>query len=163
MGTSTLFAENLFQRGFNFFTGVPCSTIGTLSSYLQERARPCYVAAVREDLAIGLAVGAFLAGRKPFVFLQNSALGVCFNSIASLVLPYRIPLLLLVTWRGHLGNDSPEHAFTGAATLSLLECLSIRYNVLEPHSLDSSLTAACEHIEATGGPFAMLLSKDVLA
>ena len=60
MLTGATFAELLHQQGFAFATGVPCSLIEDLISTLQRDERLPYVPAVREDVAVGLAAGAWL-------------------------------------------------------------------------------------------------------
>ena len=51
---------------------------------------------MREDSALGLAAGAYLGGRQPVVFMQNSGLGVSMNALVSLHQIYDIPALLAV-------------------------------------------------------------------
>jgi len=60
--------------------------------------------ATREDEAIGIAVGAWFAGKKPLVFMQNSGLGNCIDIITSLLKPYGINIDLLIQNR-----KEPEH------------------------------------------------------
>src|SRR5262249_6708277 len=55
------------------------------------------VLATREEEAFGIAAGLFLGGRRPAVMLQSSGLGNSLNAITSLVIPYRIPVLILVS------------------------------------------------------------------
>ena len=86
--------------------------------------------AVREDVAVGLAAGAWLAGRRPMVLMQNSGLGTSMNALVSLSLMYRLPALLLVTWRGHGGKDAPEHLLMGEISPGLLEMMRIPHRVL---------------------------------
>ena len=88
----------------NFFTGVPCSFLAAILDRLE--AEGCR-AAVREDVAIGLAAGVYLAGRQPVVLMQNSGLGVSLNALASLNLIYRIPVLLVISLRGYQIEDAP--------------------------------------------------------
>src|SRR5690349_15800696 len=97
--------DHLLGAGFDFFVGVPCSLVKTLLAALERRG--LYLGETREDAALGVAAGAYLAGKTPVVVMQNSGLGVSLNALASLQLLYRIPALLLVTWRGHLGKDAP--------------------------------------------------------
>ena len=59
------FAARLAGHGFDFFTGVPCSLIEDLIAVLERDSRAPYVAAVREDAAVGLAAGAWFGGRRP--------------------------------------------------------------------------------------------------
>ena len=62
-------ATLLTRHGFDFFTGVPCSLVEDVIAVLETERDAPYVAAVREDAAVGLAAGAWLAGRRPCVVL----------------------------------------------------------------------------------------------
>src|SRR5690242_10154395 len=129
--TGTDLAATLARNGFDFFTGVPCSLVESLIVVLEaDPVRP-YVPAVREDLAVGLAAGAYFGGRRPAVLMQNSGLGTSLNALASLTLMYGFPSLLIVTWRGFGGRDAPEHILTGEITPSLLDLLRIPYRTLD--------------------------------
>ncbi|MCK4817160.1 hypothetical protein KA005_15425, partial [bacterium] len=76
---------------------------------------PC----TREDEAMALAVGAYLAGKKPLVFLQNSGLGNIVDIITSLLKPYGIKIDLLISVR----NKPEHHALMGKITRKLLKLL----------------------------------------
>jgi sulfopyruvate decarboxylase subunit alpha len=114
---------HLDTLGYDFYTGVPCSLLNGLYAALEER-RTAYWSATREDLALGLAAGAALAGRRPAVLMQNSGLGVSVNALVSLQRMYALPVLLIVTWRGH-GPDAPEHVDMGRRMLPFLDTLEI--------------------------------------
>ena len=118
-------AALLERHHFDFFTGVPCSLVEDVIAVLEEGSRAPYIAAVREDAAIGMAAGAWFAGRRPCVLMQNSGLGTSLNALASLSLMYGLPALVVVTWRGHGGKDAPEHILTGAITTNLLDLLGM--------------------------------------
>jgi len=100
MSRSQQFLDSLEHYGYNFFTGVPCSLFEGVTRILDREPRYGYISAVREDSALGLAAGAYLGGRQPVVFMQNSGLGVSVNAIVSLHQIYDIPALLVVSWRG---------------------------------------------------------------
>src|SRR5439155_18332683 len=114
------FAGLFDQHGIDFSAGVPCSVIEDLIATLETSPRVPYVAAVREDVAVGMAAGAWFAGRRPAVLMQNSGLGTSLNALASLSLMYGLPVLLLVTWRGYQGKDAPEHILMGEISPNLL-------------------------------------------
>jgi sulfopyruvate decarboxylase subunit alpha len=113
--------------GYDFFTSVPCSLLMPLYQALAQ-AGESYLPATREDLCLGLAAGAALAGRRPVVLMQNSGLGVSVNAILSLQKMYALPTLLVVSWRGH-GPDAPEHVEMGALMEPLLATLGIPYRM----------------------------------
>ena len=155
------FASGLEHHGFDFFTGVPCSLIEDLIAVL-ETGRPPYVAAVREDSAVGLAAGAWLGGRRPVVLMQNSGLGTSLNALASLSLMYGFPALLLVTWRGFGGKDAPEHILMGEISPRLLELMGVPHRILAADSLDRDLAWARAEMEARMQPVALLVPPKIV-
>ena len=85
-----------------------------------------YVGAASEGEAVAVAAGAWLAGRRTVVMCQNSGLGNTVNPLTSLNHPFRIPTLLIVTWRGQPGlKDEPQHELMGEVTGSLLDTIAI--------------------------------------
>ena len=156
------FAECLRGHGFDFFTGVPCSLIEDLIAVLEQDGRAPYVAAVREDAAVGVAAGAWFGGRRPAVLMQNSGLGTSLTALASLSLMYGLPVLLVVTWRGYEGKDAPEHILTGQITPKLLELLGIPFRVLAGDSLDGDLAWAAREMTARMQPVALVVPPRVV-
>jgi sulfopyruvate decarboxylase subunit alpha len=124
------FVDRLQAVGFDFFTGVPCSLFEPLYRELARRPALKYIPALREDSAVGIATGAYLAGRQPVVVIQNSGLGYSLNAYTSLVLIYQIPLLTLISWRGYGGNDAPEHLIMGARMPRLIEDIGAAFLIL---------------------------------
>ena len=160
--TGAALAALLEAQGYDFFTGVPCSMISSLIATLETHPRLPYVPAVREDVAVGLAAGAWLAGRRPMVLMQNSGLGTSLNALVSLSLMYRLPALLLVTWRGHAGKDAPEHLLMGEISPALLEMIRIPHRVLSAKTLaDDVAWGRCES-ERLSQPVALLLPPGIL-
>jgi phosphonopyruvate decarboxylase len=159
--TGTAFAALLQAQGFAFATGVPCSLIEDLLSTLDRGEHLPYVPAVREDVAVGLAGGAWLAGRRPMVLMQNSGLGTSMNALASMSLVYGLPALLLVTWRGYQGKDAPEHILTGAITERHLELLGIPHRVLSIASAADDVAWAAAEMHRLSQPVALLVPPRV--
>ena len=151
------FAARLERHGFDFFTGVPCSLIEDLIAVLERGSRAPYVAAVREDAAVGVAAGAWFGGRRPVVLMQNSGLGTSLNALVSLSLMYGLPLLLVVTWRGFGGKDAPEHILMGEISPKLLELLGVPHRVPSVDSLDTDLGWAAAEMDARQAPVALLV------
>jgi phosphonopyruvate decarboxylase len=158
-------AALLDAQGFDFFTGVPCSLAEGLIAALERdpRGRPApYIPAVREDVALGLAAGAWLGGRLPAVVMQNSGLGTSANALVSLSLLYRLPAVLFVTWRGFEGQDAPEHIVMGEITRPLLDLMGVRHRVLARGSVEADLDWARAEALRSSRPVALLLPPRVL-
>ena len=157
------FTSLLRRAGFDFATGVPCSLIEGVLRDLETRRDILYAPAVREDVAVGLAAGAWLGGRRPAVLMQNSGLGTSLNALASLSLMYGLPLLLIVTWRGHGGKDAPEHILTGAITEPLLKLLGIPHRVLSAVSTASDVAWAAAEMDRRSAPVALVVPPGLFA
>jgi phosphonopyruvate decarboxylase len=157
------FTSLLRREGFDFATGVPCSLIDGVLRDLETGQDILYAPAVREDVAVGLAAGAWLAGRRPAVLMQNSGLGTSLNALASLSLMYGLPLLVIVTWRGHGGKDAPEHILTGAITEPLLELLGIPHRLLSAPSAASDVAWAAAEMERRSAPVALVVPPGLFA
>jgi phosphonopyruvate decarboxylase len=155
-------AALLERHRFDFFTGVPCSLVEDVIAVLEQGRRAPYVAAVREDVAVGMAAGAWFAGRRPCVLMQNSGLGTSLNALASLSLMYGLPALLVVTWRGHEGKDAPEHILTGAITPRLLDLLGIPHRVLSTETAAADFAWAAKEMDARMQPVALVVPPKVV-
>jgi len=159
------FVEALRAAGFDFFAGVPCSLVkNTIARLVEEDGRggPRYIDATREDNAVALAVGAAMAGRRPCVLMQNSGLGTSLNSLTSLAVLYRLPMLLVVTWRGEGGRDSPEHLIMGEVCGEVMETARVPHRTPAGASLAADLAWAAETSAGESRPVALLLSKGVV-
>ncbi|MBC8286280.1 MAG: sulfopyruvate decarboxylase subunit alpha [Nitrospinae bacterium] len=157
--TSQAFVDRLIRENFNFFTGVPCSLLSGLISCLEEVEEARYTPSVREDAAVGLCAGAYLAGSLPVLLMQNSGLGYCLNAFTSLNLIYRIPVLVIMSWRGQGGKDAPEHIIMGDIDQKLLETAGMDYAILKPENLDEVLATAKRKINEEKRPYTLIVEK----
>lgn len=160
------FLEAAKARGFDFFTGVPCSFLTpVINRTISDRATR-YVGAASEGEAVAIAAGAWLAGRETVVMCQNSGLGNTVNPLTSLSWPFRIPTLLLVTWRGQAGlGDEPQHELMGRVMGELMDSIELPHRPFpgEPEALDGALAEAAATMAESGLPFALVLAKGAVA
>ena len=161
---SRAFWDVLKARGLNFFSGVPDSTFGEAYNFMVRDPEIRYVPAVREDVALGVASAAYFAGRLGGVMMQNSGIGNIVNPLTSFSLMYKIPVLLIVGWRGYGGppNDAPEHWIMGVKTPQLFELLEVPYEILEPESLEADLDRLLEKINKNSVPGALLVRAGLI-
>ena len=149
------FVDGLLAAGFDFFTGVPCSLVAPVIAELDRRG--LYHGESREDAALGVAAGAYMAGKLPAVVMQNSGLGVSLNALGSLHILYEMPCLLLVTWRGFEGKDAPEHIVMGDVLPRLLELFGIPWRAPSADELDAAVAWAAAEMRATHKPVAIVV------
>ncbi len=157
MLSSKTFIEKLYGHGFDFFTGVPCSLLSGLISSLEESSG--YLPSVREDAGVGLCAGAFMAGKQPVLLMQNSGLGYSLNAFTSLNLIYKLPVLVIMSWRGCGGKDAPEHIIMGAVNEKLLATAGMDHAVLTENNADTMLAQAVAQITNKKLPYTILVTK----
>ena len=162
--SSKLFWDALKARGLTFFSGVPDSTFQGVYGAMVRDPDIRYIPAVREDVALGVASAAYFAGRLGGVMMQNSGIGNIVNPLTSFSLIYKIPVLLVVGWRGYGGppNDAPEHWIMGVKTPELFELLGVPYQILEPDNLESALDRLLDDITKQSVPGALLVRSGVV-
>jgi phosphonopyruvate decarboxylase len=154
------------RQAFDFFTGVPCSFLAPLINAVIGDQASDYVGAANEGEAVAIAAGAWLGGRETIVMCQNSGLGNAINPITSLNWPFRIPTLLVVTWRGGPGlDDEPQHELMGHVVKDLLaDCrVACRDFPIDDASIVSEFARARETMAENRLPHALLLPKGVVA
>ncbi|MBB4376353.1 phosphonopyruvate decarboxylase [Bradyrhizobium sp. SBR1B] len=163
---TTVLLSKLRTAGYSLFSGVPCSNFADL---FDEAARePGFLAipAANEGSAVALAAGAVLSGRRAVVALQNSGFGNIINPLTSLLLVSELPVLLLLSVRGHPDGpaDEPQHTIMGAKTTALLDLLSIGWRDFDgtDSGVDHAL-ARSDELFCKGAPFALLFRSGQLS
>jgi sulfopyruvate decarboxylase subunit alpha len=102
------------------------------------------ILATREEEAFGIAAGLYLGGRLPTVMLQSSGLGNSLNAVTSLLMPYQIPALMVISMRGDSGEWNAAQVPMGRAVRGICESIGI------PHCTAESAESACETVRLAG-------------
>lgn len=159
MLTADFFWSVLQKQGIGFFSGVPCSIFKPVFNNIP--ANVIYVNAPREDIALGLASGAYLGGTESAILIQNSGLCNIINGLTSFNLIYKIPILLIISWRGYDNKDAPEHSIMGKLTVPFLETMGISYKVISDNFLEQ-ICWAKKQMAHKKIPVALLLQEGII-
>jgi sulfopyruvate decarboxylase subunit alpha len=121
------------------------------------------VRVAKEEEAIGVSAGAHLAGVNSALLMQNHGFLAAINPIVSLALLYKIPLLMLISYRGHLGERDPWQTQGGLVTEPLLQALGIPiWRLRDPHDVARRLSDAQTLALAALSPVAVLLTRELM-
>ncbi len=162
MVTARYFCDLLKANGLGFYTGVPCSILDSVIKCLSADSEVGYIPAVKENIAMGLATGSALTGRLPVVLMQNSGLGNTINALTSLNLLYRIPVLMVITWRGYEGKDAPEHLIMGRSMLAFLKEMDIPTTILSGTNMSKAVKSSVKLMKEEQIPVALILKKGII-
>ena len=160
------FLDRALAAGYDSYTGVPCSFLTPVINRVITRKDIRYVPAASEGEATAIAAGAWLAGRKTVLICQNSGLGNAINPLTSLNHPFKIPTLMIVTWRGQPGlKDEPQHVLMGQITDVLLNDIGVPNEPFpsEEADIDGALARAFDHIDRTDLPYAYIMANGSVA
>src|SRR5260221_5698308 len=102
------------------------------------------ILATREEEAFGIAAGLYLGGHLPAVMLQSSGLGNSLNAITSLLIPYQIPVLMVVSMRGDSGEWNAAQVPMGRGIRGILDSICV------PHTTVESPEAAAATVRLAG-------------
>src|SRR3954464_4807726 len=102
------------------------------------------VLATREEEAFGIAAGLYLGGRPPTVMLQSSGIGNSLNALTSLLIPYQIPVLMVVSMRGDIGEWNAAQVPMGGAVRGIFDAIGV------PHTTIDSADAAADVVRLPG-------------
>jgi len=163
------FVEAARARGFDWYAGVPCSYLTPFINYVLQDPSLHYVSAANEGDAVALIAGVTLGaqgGRRGITMMQNSGLGNAVSPLTSLTWTFRLPQLLIVTWRGQPGvADEPQHALMGPVTPAMLDTMEIPWETFPTDAAEvgPALDRAVAHMDATGRPYALVMQKGSVA
>lgn len=161
--------DGLAALGVGLVTGVPCAYFAGPLRLLEAGpvAGVRYVPAVNEGAALAIAAGARLAGEPAAVIAQNSGFGNLVNPLTSLLLPYRIPVLVLLSMRGQpvARPGEEQHHWMGRVVEDWLRSLAVPYGVLRPDGkpLDSVLAEAGAALAVRSPAFVLVHSGAMAA
>jgi sulfopyruvate decarboxylase alpha subunit len=109
-------------------------------TFEQSYADVRLVLATREEEAFGIAAGLYLAGARPTVLLQSSGVGNSLNAITSLLLPYQIPALMIVSMRGDASEWNAAQVPMGRALPAILEAMGVPHVTVDTSDRAEALT-----------------------
>jgi sulfopyruvate decarboxylase subunit alpha len=122
------------------------------------------VLATREEEAFGIAAGLYLGGRRPAVMLQSSGLGNSLNAITSLLIPYQIPMLMVISMRGDASEWNAAQVPMGRSMPAILDALGISYSRIEsPDGAARTVEVAAETAFGTRMLHAVLVPRRLTA
>lgn len=162
-GNSQLIFDALKAADVRIISALPETWLVHLIRLAEEDPDTTLVRLAKEEEGVGISAGAHLSGVKSAMLMQNHGFLASINGIVSLALLYKIPLLMLISHRGDLGERDPWQCQGGMATVPVLRSLGIPHYPLEDpaHVKRRILSAQCL-AESSLTPVALLLSRELM-
>jgi sulfopyruvate decarboxylase subunit alpha len=117
----------------------------------------------KEEEGVGVSAGAHFAGVKSAMLMQNHGFLASINGIVSFAHLYKIPLLMLISYRGSFGERDPWQTQGGNVTEPVLRALGIPYTFLDgADTVKKRIRQAQTLAESSLQPVALLLTRDLM-
>jgi sulfopyruvate decarboxylase alpha subunit len=138
---------------------VPDNVLAPLLRALHADPYFTVLAPAREEEAVGIVTGAYMGGVRGIVLMQTSGFATLANALASLVAPYRIPLLLMISERGTLGDHQLGQAMVCRTMRPILDSMGIeQFGIERLDDVEFVVARMIQQAFATQAPAAMILS-----
>lgn len=160
---SQLVYDALKANGVRIVSALPETWLLHLIRLADEDPEMTLVRLAKEEEAIGISAGAHFAGVRSACLMQNHGFFQAINGVVSLALLYRIPLLMLVSDRGHLGERDTWQTEGGRYTRRVLDALNlVRDELRRPDEVAPKVGQALALAHSSLSPVALLLTRDLM-
>jgi sulfopyruvate decarboxylase subunit alpha len=160
---SRVIYEALKSCGVRVVSALPETWLVHLIRMAEDDPAMKLVRLAKEEEAVGISAGAHFAGVKSAMLMQNHGFLAAVNGIVSFAQLYKIPLLMLISYRGTFGERDPWQTEGGRATEPLLQALNIPYEKLEkPETAARQINWAQTLAESSSHPVALLLMRELM-
>ncbi len=155
--------QGIKEAGIRSISALPETWLVYLLQMADDDPAMQLIEVAKEEEAIGVAAGAYFAGEKHLLLMQNHGFLAAINGIVSLAQLYKIPLCMLVAHRGHWGEPYPWHTRGGIVTEEVLRALGIPFEYArDPARVGRQIREAYTFSQSSLGPVALLLTRDLM-
>jgi sulfopyruvate decarboxylase subunit alpha len=163
VSNSAVIYDSLKACGIGLVSALPETWLVHLIRMAEDDPEMILVRLAKEEEGVGISAGAHFAGIKSAMLMQNHGLLASINGIVSLAQLYKVPLLMLISHRGDLGELDPWQTQGGMATRPILAALGIPHFPLDDSATVSRKIRQAQALaESALTPVGLLLSRDLM-
>jgi sulfopyruvate decarboxylase subunit alpha len=163
VANSQLIYDALKACDVRIITALPETWLVHLIHMADDDPDMTLVRVAKEEEAVGISAGAHLAGVNSVLLMQNHGFLAAINPIVSLAMLYKVPLTMLISYRGHMGERDPWQTQGGMVTEPLLRALNIPvWHLTDPRDVERRIRDAQTLAQAALAPVAVLLTRELM-
>src|ERR1700746_764468 len=163
LASSKVIYEGLKECDVRLVSALPETWLVHLIRMTDEDPEMILVRLAKEEEGVGISAGAHFAGGKSAMLMQHHGFLGSLNGIDCFAHLYKIPLVMLISYRGSFGERDPWQTQGGNVTEPILRALGIPYSFLD--SVDAAkkrIQQAQTLAESSLQPVALLLTRDLM-
>ena len=151
--------QTLKRNDIRLVPYVPDRVLTTLIRNLHADSFFTTFPTAREEEAVGIVSGAWMGGMRGAVLMQTSGFATLANVLASLAIPYQIPLIMFVSERGTLGEFNYGQSLVCRTMRPVLDSLAMEHHTATRlDEFEFIVDRSIKQALATQAPVALILS-----
>jgi sulfopyruvate decarboxylase subunit alpha len=161
-GSAQRIADELASCGVKLVASLPDNWVMDLIDTIERDDRFIHVPVNREESAIGLCSGAYMGAMGSAALMGASGFMTVVYALTKINYTYEIPLLLLATLRGVVGDHHKHHVSNGLYLLPVLDAIRMPYRIIDQPGDIASIARCYRHTRTYARPMAVLFTRDLL-
>ena len=161
--SAKLLVQEMKDAGINFVVQLPDTGLREIYTLTSSDPAFQFIPVTNEGEGAGIAAGAWMGGKKSILCMENSGLRVASETLARLGLSFNIPVMMLMSYRGSLGDGNWWAQNHGIVMEPLLRALRIPYAIItRDEDIPGSIQRARRTLEASKYHVAIVMSGGTL-
>ena len=160
--TARRIADQLADAGVRMVASLPDNWISELIREIDADRRFRHVPVNREESAIGLCSGAYMGGMGSAALMGASGFMTVIYAITKINYTYEIPLFLMLTLRGGVGDHHKHHASNSLYLRPVLDAIDMPYRIIDQPGDIASISRCYQHTRTFSRPMAVIFTRDLL-
>ena len=156
--------EGMKEGGVNFVSGLPDGWLNPLHERIERDPFFRYICVPQEGLGVSICAGAWLGGKTPMLIMENSGLRTSAETISRICMFARIPMLMLISYRGDVGETEYWGVQHGILMEPFLKAFGFPYKFLrsaENGELKKSIIGAVKTMNMQVYPVALIVGGEL--
>jgi sulfopyruvate decarboxylase TPP-binding subunit len=155
-------ADELAACGVKLVASLPDNWLTGVINTLDRDGRFTHIPVNREESAIGLCSGAYMGAMGSAALMGASGFMTVIYAITKINYTYEIPLFLMLTLRGGVGDHHKHHASNSLYLRPVLDAIDMPYRIIDQPGDISSISRCYQHTRTFSRPMAVIFTRDLL-
>ena len=154
--------DELAACGVKLVASLPDNWLTGVIDAVERDTRFVHVPVNREESAIGLCSGAYMGAMGSAALMGASGFMTVIYAITKINYTYEIPLFLMLTLRGGIGDHHKHHASNSLYLRPVLDAIDMPYRIIDQPGDISSISRCYQHTRTFSRPMAVIFTRDLL-
>jgi sulfopyruvate decarboxylase TPP-binding subunit len=155
-------ADELAACGVKLVASLPDNWLTGVIDALDRDGRFVHIPVNREESAIGLCSGAYMGAMGSAALMGASGFMTVIYAITKINYTYEIPLFLMLTLRGGIGDHHKHHASNSLYLRPVLDAIDMPYRIIDQPGDIGSISRCYQHTRTFSRPMAVIFTRDLL-